>query len=133
VGTGDRSLPGLRPRSNQIRPARLPPVIRTLLLSILIECTLAAGYSFWRTKPLGPLLLALIAANALTQLMLWAALSLNPGHYLATLLAAELLIWLVEAPILYYFPGARLRAGEALLLSLVMNLASFGIGWFLPV
>jgi hypothetical protein len=105
----------------------------TLLLSVLIEGVVAAGYGLWRSKPLRPLLLAVIAANAFTQFLLWIALTLNPEHYLPTLFAAEAVIWLIEAAFLFVVPGARLGLAESLLLSLVMNLASFGIGWFLPV
>jgi hypothetical protein len=45
---------------------------------------------------------------------------------------AEVLIWLLESALLYFFPNTRLTWPEALSLSLGMNLASFGIGWFLP-
>lgn len=105
----------------------------TLLLSVLIEGCLAAGYGLWRRKPVGPMLLAVVAANAFTQLLLWIALTLNPEHYLPTLFSAEAVIWLIEVPFLFAFPGTQLGLSESLLLSLVMNLASFGIGWFLPV
>jgi len=108
-------------------------VIDTLLLSILIEGAILVGYGRWRKRPAGRLALALIAANVLTQMLLWTALGLNPGHYLPTLFSAEVVIWLIEGVILYVFPGAQLGPTEALLLSLVMNIVSFGIGWFLPV
>jgi hypothetical protein len=108
-------------------------VIQTLLLSILIEGIIVAGYSLWRRRPLWRLLLALLAANILTQLLLWIALDLIPGRYLATLFGAESLIWLIEGVCLYIFPGTQIKLGDALGLSLIMNLASFGVGWFLPI
>lgn len=108
-------------------------MIPTLLLSILIEGIIAIGYSRWRRNPAGRLLLALVAANVSTQLLLWAVLNLAPGHYLPILFSAEALIWMIEGVILYLFPGTELGLREALMLSLVLNLASFGIGWFLPV
>ena len=37
-----------------------------------------------------------------------------------------------ESAWLYFFPGTQLSRREALLLSLVMNLASFGLGWMMP-
>jgi hypothetical protein len=79
------------------------------------------------------ILAASVLANLLTQSLLWGVLNLFPGHYLITLFVAEIFIWSLESAILRYFPGTRLAWREALALSLGMNLASFWIGWFLPV
>jgi hypothetical protein len=49
-----------------------------------------------------------------------------------TLLLAEVFIWLIESLLLYRFSAKQLRLPEAALISLLMNLASFAIGWFLP-
>jgi hypothetical protein len=76
---------------------------------------------------------AVVLANILTQIILWAVLNFVPGKYLATLLATEVVIWLVEGAILYLFPESELGAVEAFGLSLVLNAASFAIGWFLPI
>jgi hypothetical protein len=108
-------------------------VIITLLATIFIEGIIVLGYARWREKPAGRLFLISVLANLLTQSLLWGALNLFPTHYLATLFTAEGLIVVIEGAILYYFPGTRLARIEALWLSLVMNLSSFGIGWFLPV
>jgi hypothetical protein len=108
-------------------------VIITLPLTILIEGIVICGFALWQKKPLGRLLAASVVANILTQSMLWGALMLFPHAYLLTLFTMEFLIWLIESAILRYFPAAQLTWREALLLSLGMNLASFGIGWFLPV
>jgi len=49
------------------------------------------------------------------------------------LIIAEILIWLVESFLLYRLLANQLRLQEAVFLSLNMNLASFALGWFLPI
>jgi hypothetical protein len=65
--------------------------------------------------------------------LLWALLSFFLGHYLITLFVTEVFIWLIESAFLHLFPGTQLGWLAALMLSLGMNLASFWVGWFLPV
>jgi len=108
-------------------------LIVTLIITILIEGAIVAGYSIWRRKPLVPILLTSIAANIITQSFLWVILNLFFQHYLVTLLMGEVLIWLLESFLLYRFPANQLSLKEAVLLSLSMNIASFGFGWFLPI
>jgi hypothetical protein len=108
-------------------------VIATLAITITIESAVVAVYAIWRKKPLFRLLFSSICANLLTQVFLWAALSLFPQAYLIPLFIAEFYIWGIEAVILYFYRPNRLSLREATLLSLVMNLASFSIGWFLPI
>ncbi len=108
-------------------------MIITLAVTILTEGIVVTGYSFWQKKPLARILLASMLANLLTQSVLWGLLSFFPEHYLITLFVTEVFIWLIESAFLQLFPGTRLGWPAALLLSLGMNLASFGVGWFLPV
>lgn len=108
-------------------------MIKTLLITIMAEGVVVIGYSIWRRKPIRLILITSILANVLTQSLLWSALSLLFQHYLATLLSAEILIWLTESALLHIFPTNRLRFNEAVSLSLAMNLASFALGWFLPL
>jgi len=108
-------------------------VIATLAITILVESAVVASYAIWRKKPLYHLLFSSIYANLLTQVFLWVALTLFPHDYLITLFIAEICIWGIEAFILYLYRYNRLTLREAMLLSLAMNLASFSIGWFLPV
>jgi hypothetical protein len=108
-------------------------VIVTLAITLLIESTIITVYALLSKKPLIHLLLSSVAANLFTQLLLWILLNLFLDHYLVTLFLAELYIWGIESLILYFYRYNRLRLGEAITLSLVMNLASFGIGWFIPV
>jgi hypothetical protein len=105
----------------------------TLPLTLVVEGIIVTGYARWQGKPLVSLLLTSVLANLLTQSLLWATLNLFPEHYLITLFTAEMLIWLLESALLHLVPANRLAWREALLLSLGMNAASFGIGWFLPV
>ena len=74
-----------------------------------------------------------LAANLITQPLLWLILSIFLQHYLTALLATEVGIVGIEAAILYLVRPNRLRLGEALMLSLVMNSASFLVGLSLPV
>lgn len=108
-------------------------MILTLLITILVEGAIAAGYCIWHQKPIYRLLITSIAINVFTQSLLWIMLSLFFQHYLITLFIAELFIWLIESLLLYYVPVNRLRIKDAIVLSLCMNLASFTLGWFLPI
>jgi hypothetical protein len=108
-------------------------VIATLAISILVESAVIASYAIWRKKPLYHLLFSSICANLFTQVILWVALNLFPQAYIITLFIAEICIWGIEALILYLYRYNRLTLRDAMLLSLAMNLASFSIGWFLPV
>ena len=84
-------------------------------------------------KAVRPILLTSILGNLVTQSLLWVALTLFFQHYLTTLLIAEILIWLIEGFLLHGLRLNWLSIRELLLLSLIMNLSSFGLGWFLPV
>lgn len=53
--------------------------------------------------------------------------------YLAALLIAEVFIWFFESILIYLPRPNQLSWKSAVLLSLGMNLLSFGAGWFLPV
>jgi len=108
-------------------------LIVTLFITILVEGAIVIGYSIWFKKTFGPILFTSILANLITQSLLWIVLILFFQHYLITLLIAEVLIWMIESVLLYYFPANQLRFTDAILLSLRMNLTSFTLGWFLPI
>jgi len=108
-------------------------VILTLFVTIFVEALVALFFCTSRRKPSGPTLLTSILGNVITQSLLWLALSIFFQHYLATLIVAETLIWLVEGLLFSHVRANQLRLPEALFLSLLMNLTSFGLGWFLPV
>lgn len=108
-------------------------MILTLGLTIVIEGVVVTAYALWRKKPLIHLLLSSLLANLVTQSALWLILTRFPDHYLTVLLISEFCICGTEGLILYFYRYNRLRISEALILSLGMNLASFVIGWFLPI
>ena len=108
-------------------------VIRTLLVTIIIEGAVALVYSIWRKKPIGPIFITSVIANLITQSLLWIVLNLFFQHYLVTLIIAEIIIWMIESVLLYGFRFNQLSAKESLFLSLMMNLSSFALGWLLPI
>lgn len=108
-------------------------MIVTLLITIIIESVIVIGYSLWAKKSFKTILLTSISGNLVTQSLLWILLNLFFRHYLTTLLIGEFLIWIIESLLLYSIRSNHLNLREATLLSLAMNAASFGLGWFLPV
>jgi hypothetical protein len=115
------------------RPAFKKEVIATLLITIVTEGALVLGYSLWRRKPAVPILLTSIFANLFTQSLLWIGLNLFFQYYLLILFVAEIFIWAIESVLLYRVPANQLKLREAVFLSLIINLTSFGLGWLLPV
>ena len=105
----------------------------TLIVTTLVEGIIVSGYSLWRRKPLGPILFTSVLANLITQSLLWIVLNFFFRHYLVSLIAAEITIWIVESLLLYLIPANQLRLQEATFLSFFMNLTSFVLGWFLPI
>jgi len=108
-------------------------VIQTLTITIVIEGSLCLVYSIWQKKPIRPILLTSLLGNLFTQSLLWAVLTLFFHHYLATLLISETLIWLIEAMLYHGLKWNHLSMGDAIFLSLITNLSSFGFGWYLPI
>ena len=107
-------------------------LIVTFFITAILEGVIVAGYCIWCRKSLGPILFTSVWANLITQSFLWIVLSLFFQHYIITLFIAEFFIWMIESFLLYRFSANQLRIQEAALVSLLMNLASFGLGWFLP-
>ena len=108
-------------------------MIQTLAITVVVEGIVCLAYSIRRKKPVRPILLTSVFANLITQSLLWIVLSHFFQHYLATLLIAEILIWLIESLFLYGFRLNHLSISESVFLSFVMNLSSFGFGWLLPL
>jgi hypothetical protein len=106
-----------------------------LLVTLFIELTLALVYALFRKRPVALVLTVVCMLNLITH----PALSIFIGEFwfawkynLLLLLAAEAVIWLGEAFILGLALRKHIRFREALLLSLLLNAASFGIGLLLP-
>ena len=108
-------------------------MIVTLLITIFVEGLVVLGYSSWQKKPARPILYTSLAANLITQSLLWIGVSVFFQNYVRSLVIAEGLIWIIESAILSNVPANGLRLQEAMLLSLMMNLSSFALGWVLPV
>jgi hypothetical protein len=108
-------------------------VIATISITILIESAVVTAYAITCLKPLKYLIGSSLCANLFTQAFLWGTLIIFYRTYLLTLCLAEICIWGIETAILYFYRNNRLGFQEAAWLSLVMNLASFGIGLILPV
>ena len=102
--------------------------------TIAIELLLAAAYTQARKFPLLPTLTLVCLANAITQFALWAALNtFTAGNALLLTAGLEIIIWGVESLIFYLPQRKDIPFKEAALLSLILNLVSFGIGLLLPI
>ena len=108
-------------------------MILTLLVTLLVEGAVVLIYSALRRRSAGDLLQVSFIVNVFTQVILWITLRIFFRYYLTALIVAEILIWLVESILIYRLSMGQLSPSHAVILSLWMNLASFGIGWFLPV
>ncbi len=108
-------------------------MIYSLPITIILEGAVCLGFSVWQKRPIGSIFVTSVFANLITQSLLWVALNIFFQHYVVTLLIAEILIWLVESTLLFGVRMNRLSVQEALLLSLVMNASSFGLGLLLPI
>jgi len=104
----------------------------TLLPTLFIEGTVVYIYSRVKKKTTSLLLGSSILINLLTQSVLWLGLGIFYKLYLPFLLLSEVIIWLVEGIWMQRSVKGELNYREAFTLSLLMNAASFGIGWFLP-
>ena len=107
-----------------------------LLATLAIELPLAVGYIFWRKRSAVFLMTVVVMMNIITYTLLMlgmgAIFDLTVPHLL-WILVWEFIVWAIEAAILAFSLRKQARLGEAFLLSLVLNGASFGIGILLPV
>jgi hypothetical protein len=104
-----------------------------LMVTIIVELVIGLIYVLWRKRPWLPVLLTILLMNMLTQPVVWLVvkdmrLTMCAGTYVL-----ELIVCLLEAWILYRVLRKSVKFSEILLLSLAMNLASFGIGLLLPL
>lgn len=105
-------------------------MIVTLTFTVLIESALVLAFAIWRRKPAGALWLTSLAANILTQCLLWLVVTLFFRYYWTALLIMEIVIWLAEGGLFYGMRANRLSLREAVLLSLAANLSSFAAGFW---
>jgi hypothetical protein len=106
-----------------------------LLATLAIELPIAAAYVQWRRHPAILLLTIVLGMNVITHpLLSFAVVAFY--HFtqsnLPWILFFELVIWVIEAAILAVAMRKKALFREALLLSQILNTASFGIGLLLP-
>jgi hypothetical protein len=94
--------------------------LAALALTLAIECPLV--WLAYRGRPVTRVLVTALAANLFTHRLLWALWPSLPGSYAPRLVAAELVVWLVEAAA--YGAVLRGRPARALAVSGGANLAS---------
>ena len=105
-----------------------------LPVTLVIELVLALGYALKRKRHLLPTLTLVGLANVITQFALWAALTaFSETNAFFLTIGLEILILGVEALIFYLPQRNEITFKEAALLSLLLNLVSFGIGLLLPI
>lgn len=105
----------------------------SFLITLGCESVVSLAFAQWQNKPLKSLLLSGLLANLVTQPFLWVWLAVFYRMYWVALLTGEALIFLGEAMLLKLIPANHLSWRAALLLSLLMNSLSFGVGVFLAV
>lgn len=107
---------------------------RGLIATLIVELTLGVVYVFWRKHPKMLFLTVILLINLITQPALWLTISGFSGRYpIIIVLIAEAFVWLLEAAGIFLALRKRVRFGEAILVSLVLNAVSFGLGMFLPL
>jgi hypothetical protein len=99
-----------------------------------VELLLGGLYAALRKRPAVLVLTVILLLNIITQPALWLTLSGFSGQYpFIALIFAELVVWLVEGGGIFLALRNKIGFGEALIVSLVLNAASFGIGLLLPL
>lgn len=106
-----------------------------LVATIAIEGLVALVYAAVRGERVSRWLTNILLVNLITHPVFWFVMGRQSGDlsYLSILAVAESAVWLVEAALVYLLDGGRLIFREAIVLSLVFNGISFGVGLVLPV
>ena len=108
----------------------------TFIFTLVVELILALVYWWYLRLPDRRLLYGVLFANVFTQPIFVLSLSdlgLKIGHSMNSILIIESVVWLVEAVIIYFVQKKELSFIHNLVLALVLNAASFGIGLLLPI
>lgn len=111
---------------------------KTFVLTLLIECILAISYLKFLNLPVRRLLYGVCVANIFTQpafVFLLTQTNMRQFHMKNYLFVAifEIAICLIEATIIYFVQGKQFTFKLVLLIALLLNAASFGIGLLLPI
>lgn len=111
---------------------------KTFALTLLIECTLAILYFRFMNFPVGRVLYGVCVANIFTQpAFVFLLMQINVGklhiNSISILAVLEIIIWLVEATVIYLLQEKKLSFKRILLPAFLFNAASFGTGLLLPI
>ncbi|NPV90612.1 MAG: hypothetical protein HPY50_07570 [Firmicutes bacterium] len=104
--------------------------LKPLLLTEIIEITAALVLGYRDRDSLAAVALINLITNPLANLLCWLGAFLGVVSLPTMVFFIEPLIVLGEWLLLFY--TLRLNPGRLFLLSLLINLASFAIGWILP-
>jgi hypothetical protein len=102
-------------------------------ITVVVEEIIAVLYSVWRKRDRVAVPTAVLIANLITLPVFVALIAAGLMPSLGAQLLAEAVITFVEAIIIYLILRLSLTFREALVLSLVLNTASFVMGWLIPV
>ncbi|MBN1875624.1 MAG: hypothetical protein JXA33_15470 [Anaerolineae bacterium] len=106
----------------------------TLPITAAVECIIAFIYAHIRDRSRWTLVTVVLLINLLTQPIVWGSVTNRAdGGSFAGLAILEIIIILIEAGVLYGVQRKSLTFKETLILSLILNGASFGIGLLLPI
>lgn len=118
------------------KPLLEPGVAYSLALvaTVVIEGFIALVYAAVRGECVTLWLTNVLLVNLITHPALWFVMGRQVGDfsYFFTFAVAEAGVWLVEAALLYLLRGGRLALKEALVLSLILNAFTAGVGLVLP-
>lgn len=102
-------------------------------LTAALELVVAWLYLRWRDKPKNTMLTLVLIVNVLTQFILLGLFSnYFSGNYWSALLIMELVIWQVEAALMYLPRRKHFTLFEVAGMSLAMNAVSYLVGLLLP-
>jgi hypothetical protein len=107
----------------------------TFLATLLIEIAVGFLYSIFRKLPKVRLLTIILLANLITQPILWLVLAATEGMgiTLGLTVVLEILIWLIEALILFFTMRDQIKFFEAAGISLLINGISFSVGFIFAI
>jgi hypothetical protein len=105
------------------------------LVTLVIEGVVVLIYAVASQRHVFVWLTQVLVVNMVTQPALWLLVASQRAHlpYALILFLAEPMIWLGEAALLYLLQGKQLSFKRALILSLILNVISVGVGLLLPV
>jgi hypothetical protein len=105
-----------------------------LIITLVVELLLGTGYVMWKKRSASIILTVILLMNLITQPVLWITISGFSGlSPVILILFAEVVVWLVEAGVLYMSQRTSMRFQEALWVSFALNAASFVVGSLLPI